>query len=40
MKKKILTFGLALVVASIVFSVISMLFGSDLFVTFTRLTDG
>ena len=40
MKKKILTFGLALVVASIMFSVISMVFGSDLFVTFTRLTDG
>ena len=40
MKKKILTFGLAFVVATIVFSVISMVFGSDLFVTFTRLTDG
>ena len=40
MKKKILTFGLAFVVATIVFSIISMVFGSDLFVTFTRLTDG
>lgn len=40
MKKKILTFGLAFVVASLIFAGISLVFGSDLFVTFTRLTDG